>query len=106
MIAKRIYTLRHSGAQTKSILATPQQAAREAARFAARGTYIRSKTMWEQPEGAHGGKPVALLLDGEVLMTCVPTLSATRLRTAKQMFARCDIKPSFKRQIKKRKKRR
>lgn len=57
---KRTYVLRF-GAKTKTIVATPQQAAKEAARLSARGTYIRSKSAYEQPEGVHSGLPVSLV---------------------------------------------
>ena len=100
-----MYLLRSGEKIVKVFEATAHQAAREAARFASRGTYIRTKTMHEQPEGAHGGVAVKLVeaKSGDVMMSCAPSLRprSTRGRVS-HTFARCDIKPAFKRLIKRR----
>lgn len=99
MAVKKTFLIK-TDTSTKAISATPHQAAREAARFTARGTFIRSKSMWEQPEGAHGGVPVKLVdQHGDVVMSCRPTLRS-RSGRSRQMFAQCDIKPAFKRLLK------
>jgi hypothetical protein len=102
--AKQTYRLRIGKHKEKEIIATPHQAARQAARFAARGTLVRTKGMWDQPEDMQLPEKTTLVDDhGAVLMTCAPSVVSTGAaragRRVKYSFARCTIKPAFKKLI-------
>lgn len=82
---------------------TPRDAARAATQIA-RGTYDPKKTWDEQPANAQPGRAVKLLDDDTVVMSCRPTIrgSYRAPRSAKRTMAACDIAPSFKKQLRKR----
>jgi hypothetical protein len=106
MTEKRAYKLR-IGKREKAIVATPHQAAKEAARFAARGTLVRGGSMWDQPKDMQLPEKVALVDEsGATVMTCAPSIvspgAARRGARVKYSFARCSIKPAFKKLIRKR----
>jgi len=101
------YVLRIGDFERHELTLSPQDAARAATQIA-RGTFDRKKTMHEQPSNAQPGRAVKLLDEhGAVVMDCRPTLR-TRLpdRRAMHTFAKCDIAPSFKKKIRKRRRKR
>ena len=91
-----------SGNETILFEATPHEAARKVVREA-RGTFDKTKRHYEQPENAHPPRKAVLVDDkGSVLMTCLPSLYGRygRGRPARSTVAQCDVKPAFKRRIK------
>lgn len=98
--------------RTKEIIATPQQAAREAARYAARGTLVRTASIYDQPKNMELPTPVSLIDEsGAVVMSCQPSIlpsskAMKSSRGVKYTFAKCTIKPGFKRLIHKTKRKR
>jgi len=107
-VAKRSrYTILFEG-ETQSFEATAHEAAKKAARLAARGTLKRSGSMWDQPENAKFPGKVKLLDEaGKTVMNCAPSIvspSAARAgRAVRYSFSRCTITPTFKRQLRRRK---
>ncbi len=113
MATKHKYELRigRPVKRTKEIIATPQQAAREAARFAARGTLIRTASIYNQPANMELPTPVSLVDEaGATVMTCSPSVVSNKAikagRRVKYSFAQCTIKPGFKKLIHKTKRKR
>lgn len=103
MTEKRTYVLR-SGNKEQEITATPQQAARQAARLSARGNLLRTKSIYEQPEQTILPARVSLVDDrGKTVMTCTPTVvspgAARRGQRVRYSFARCTINEAFKKLI-------
>lgn len=107
MAAKRSrYTILFEG-EAQSFEGTAHEAAKKAARLAARGTLKRSGSMWDQPANAKLPGKVKLLDDaGKTVMNCAPSIvspSAARAgRSVRYTFSRCTINPAFKRQLRKR----
>lgn len=94
--------------ETQTFEATAHEAAKKAARLAARGTLKRSGSMWEQPENAKLPGKVTLRDEaGKTVMSCAPSIvspSAARAgRHVRYTFSRCTINPAFKRQLRRRK---
>lgn len=89
------------GDERHELVLSPRDAARAATRIA-KGTFVRSKSMWEQPPDAALGRAVKLLDEsGAVVMSCRPTILARR-KQAGHTFAACDVAPSFRSKIRKR----
>lgn len=106
------FTLEWSGPR-ETFEATPREAAKKAARLAARGTLNRGGSIYEQPSNMVLPGPTKLIDEaGSTVMTCRPSVvssgAARRGARVRYSFAKCTIKPGFKSQIapRKRKKRR
>lgn len=84
---------------------TPRDAARAATQIA-RGTFIRTKSIHEQPDDAKPGRAVTLIDDrGNVVMECRPSVYGQRNRKHTRTYAACDIAPKFRAKLTKRKRR-
>jgi len=99
------------GREMLTVDGTAREAAKKAARLAARGTLNRGGTIYEQPENAKMPDKVKLLdEDGGTLMNCRPSIvspgAARAGRRVRYTFANCSITPKFKRELKARKRRR
>lgn len=106
------FTIEWSGTRT-TFEATPRDAAKKAARLAARGTLNRGGSIYDQPTNMMPPAPSKLIDEaGSTVMTCRPSVTsvgaARRGARVRYSFAKCTIKPGFKSQIapRKRKKRR
>ncbi len=112
-MTKRAYQIEYGAGRHRNVTmieATPHEAAKKAARLAARGDLRRDKTIYEQPDNARMPDKVRLLDDtGAVLMTCGPSIissgAARAGRRVRYTFARCSIKPGFKKLLRKRRRR-
>lgn len=94
-----------TGNETIMFEATPREAARKVVRET-RGTFDKTKRHYEQSESAHGSQPAKLYnAHDELMMSCRPTILGTRHRTARSTFAHCEMAPSFKRKLVKRRRR-
>jgi hypothetical protein len=96
---KAEFVLHVEGEPPSEIVGTARQAARAATRQA-RGTFVRAKSMWEQPEGAAPGRRVVLKdARGRVVMRCEPTIYGIRSKRSSRAFALCDLTPAFRRRL-------
>jgi hypothetical protein len=106
----QLYVLKIGEFERHELTLSPVDAARAATQIA-KGTFDRKKSMWEQPDNARPGRAVKLLdAEGKLLMDCRPGRPSRKAekegRSARYPLASCDIVPSFKRKIQKRKRRR
>jgi hypothetical protein len=88
------------GKRTRTFTGTPREAAREAAKLAARGTFDRSKTIYQQTGDAElPARTMVLDERGAVMMTCQPSIVSPRAaragRRVRHTFAQCTIAPGF-----------
>ncbi len=85
---------------------SPRDAARAATQIA-RGTFIRTKSMHEQPDNAKPGRAVTLYDDkGHIVMECRPSVYGQRSRKHTRTYASCDLDPKFRAKLAKKRKRR
>ena len=97
------FVLKIGNAEAHQLQLSPRDAAVAAAQIA-KGTFDRNKSWHEQPDNARPGRAVKLLDEtGAVVMDCRPSLRPTGQKPfARHTFALCDIAPSFKKKIQKR----
>jgi len=88
------------------------QAARHVSKLASVGTFIRGKTIYEQPDNAQLPAKTQLIdpTSDRVLMTCSPSIVSVRAaragRRVTKTFAKCDVSATLKKEISKRKRKR
>jgi hypothetical protein len=96
------FVLKIGDAEAHQLQLSPRDAAVAAAQIA-KGTFDRNKSWHDQPDNARPGRAVKLLDEhGAVVMDCRPSIRTRNKRPAPHMFAQCDIAPSFKKKIQKR----
>lgn len=99
------FVLKIGAFERHELTLSPRDAARAATQIA-RGTFIRTKSIHEQPDNAKPGRAVTLLDDrGRVVMECRPSVYGQRSRKHTRTYAACDIAPSFRAKLRKRRKR-
>lgn len=97
------YVLKIGDYERHELTLSPRDAARAATQIA-RGTFDPSKTFDEQADNARPGRAVKLLDEsGAVVMQCRPSIRPRGSRgRVRRTFAACEIAPSFRSKIRKR----
>jgi len=101
------FVLRIGDYERHELTLTPRDAARAATQIA-RGTLDPHKSIHEQAADARPGRAVKLLDErGAVVMECRPSIRPRGSRgRVRRTFAVCDVAPSFRSKLRKRRRRR